>query len=53
MEQTVCFERQAFKIQTPWNYPEENIEHTEHGECLQLHTLVVYFTAYLFGFIEK
>ena len=35
------------------NYPEENIQDTEHGECLQLHNLVTYLTAYLFCFVEK
>jgi len=27
MEQTECFETSAYKIQTPGNYPEENIQH--------------------------
>jgi len=27
MEQTVCSETSAYKIQTPGNYPEENIQH--------------------------
>jgi hypothetical protein len=27
MEQTVCSEMPAFKIQMPGNYPEENIQH--------------------------
>jgi hypothetical protein len=35
MEQTVCYETSAYKIQTPGNYPEEKIQHTEHGECLK------------------
>jgi hypothetical protein len=35
MEQTVCSETSTYKIQTPRNYPEENIEHTEHGENLK------------------
>ena len=34
MEQTECSETSAYKIQTPGNYPEENIQHTEHGESL-------------------
>jgi len=29
------FETSAYKIQTPGNYPEENIQHTEHGESLK------------------
>jgi len=28
-------ETSAYKIQTPWNYPEENIKNTEHGESLK------------------
>jgi len=27
MEQTECSETSAYKIQTPGNYPEENIKH--------------------------
>ena len=38
MEQTECFETSAYKIQTPANYPEENIQHTEHGESLKSKT---------------
>jgi len=29
---TECSKTSAYKIQTPGNYPEENIQHTEHGE---------------------
>jgi hypothetical protein len=35
MEQTECFETLAYKIQTPGNYPEENIKHSEQGENLK------------------
>jgi len=35
MEQTECSETSAYKIQTPGNYPEENIHHTGHGESLK------------------
>jgi len=35
MEQTECSETSAYKIQTLGNYPEENIQHTEHGESLK------------------
>ena len=35
MEQTECSETSAYKIQTPGNYPEENIQHTEQGESLK------------------
>ena len=34
-EQTECSETSAYKIQTPGNYPEENTQHTEHGESLK------------------
>jgi len=32
---TECSETSAYKIQTPGNYPEENVQHTEHGESLK------------------
>jgi hypothetical protein len=32
MEQTQCSETSAYKIQTPGNYPEASIQHSEHGE---------------------
>jgi hypothetical protein len=38
MEQIECSETSAYKIQTPGNYPEENIQHTEHGESLKSET---------------
>jgi accessory gene regulator protein AgrB len=43
MEQTECFETSAYKIQTPGNYPEENIQHTEHGEILKSRNCLVYY----------
>jgi len=56
MEQTECSKMSAYKIQTPGNYPEENIQHTEHGEslksrrvllsCVQSHRWITcYFTS--------
>jgi len=36
MEQTECSETSAYKIQTPGNYPEENIQHTEHGKSFEI-----------------
>jgi len=35
MEQTECFKTSAYKIQMPGNYPEESIQHSEHGESLK------------------
>ena len=44
MKMEQCSETSAYKIQTPGNYPEENIQHTEHGESLKsrIHFLVDY-----------
>jgi hypothetical protein len=38
MEQTVCSETSAYKLQMPGNYREENIQHPEHGEGLKSRT---------------
>jgi len=38
MEQTE-FSETAYKIETLGNYPEENIQHTEHGVGLKSRTL--------------
>ena len=35
MEQIECSETSAYKIQTPGNYPEESIQHSEHCESLK------------------
>jgi hypothetical protein len=32
---TECSETSAYKIKTPGNYPEESIQHREHGESLK------------------
>jgi hypothetical protein len=32
---TECSETSAYKIQTLGNYPEESIQHSEHGESLE------------------
>jgi len=34
MKMEQCSETSAYKIQTPGNYPEENLQHSEHGENL-------------------
>ena len=39
MKQAECSETSAYKIQTPGNCPEENIQHTEHGESLKSRSL--------------
>ena len=48
MEQTQCSETQAYKIQTPGNYPEENIQHKEHGESLKSRIYLDRFSLLLF-----
>jgi hypothetical protein len=35
VERTECSEMMACKIQKPGNYPEESIQHSEHGESLK------------------
>jgi hypothetical protein len=35
---TECSETSAYKIQTPENYPEESIQHSEQGESLKSRT---------------
>jgi len=40
---TECSETSAYKIQTPGNYPKENIQHTEHGESLKSRIATVCF----------
>ena len=35
MEQTECSETSAYKLEPPGNYPEESIQHPEHGESLK------------------
>jgi hypothetical protein len=35
-KQTECYETSAYKIQTPGNYLEGNIQHTKHGESLKI-----------------
>jgi len=41
MEQTECSETLAYKIQTPGNYPEESIQHSEISESLKSKTCVL------------
>jgi hypothetical protein len=48
MEQTECSETSAYKIQTPRNYPEKSIQHSEHGESLKSMINMTYFLLYDF-----
>jgi hypothetical protein len=40
---TECSETSACKIQTPGNYQEENIQHSEHGESLKSKIVQILF----------
>jgi len=44
MEQTVCSEMSAHKIQTPGNHPKERIQHSEHSESLKSRMEILYPT---------
>jgi hypothetical protein len=39
---TECSETSAYKIQTPGNYPEENIQHLQHGKRLKSRIIYIY-----------
>jgi hypothetical protein len=41
------------KIQTPGNYPEENIQHSQHGESLKSRTLLSYNQQSPFGEADR
>jgi hypothetical protein len=36
MEQTECSETSVYELQTPGNYPEESIQHSERGESFEI-----------------
>ena len=42
MEQTECSETSAYKIQTPGNYPEESLQHSEDGGSLKPRIINLY-----------
>ena len=41
---TECSETSEYKIQTPGNYPDERIRHSEHGESLKLRIRRLFFS---------
>jgi len=46
VEQRDCSATSAYKIQTLGNYPEESIQHSEHGKSLKsriMETVVAFF----------
>jgi len=42
MKMEQCPETSAYKLRTPGNYPEESIQHSEHGESLKSRTIHYY-----------
>jgi len=46
-EQTECFETSAYRIPMLGNYPEESIQHSEHGKSLKSRKLYLCETWYL------
>ena len=46
---TECSETSAYKIQTPKNYPEESVQHSEHVESLKSSLILVMNC--IFGFV--
>ena len=43
MEQTESSETSAYKLQMSGNYPEEGMQHSEHGESLKSRILLLVF----------
>ena len=43
MEQTACSKTSAYKIQMLGNYPEESIQHPEHGKSLKSRVCVFHY----------
>jgi hypothetical protein len=53
MEQTERSETSAYKIQMLGNYPEENIQHTKHGESLKSKTVQICYVFILLCYKEN
>ena len=49
MEQTECSETSAYTVQMLGNYPEESIQHSEHGESLRSRKLNLFEKRQLIG----
>ena len=48
-EHTVCSETWAYKSQTPGNYLEESIQHSEHGESLKSKLFLQKYKSFFWG----
>jgi hypothetical protein len=53
MGQTECSEMSAYKIQMPGNYPEESIQHSEHGKSLKSRKFIMSNLPHCIGYKEK
>ena len=53
MEQAECSEMSTYEIQTPGNYPEEIIQHSEHGESLKSKGTQLIVTFYEIAYYES
>jgi len=49
MEQTECYETSAYKIQALGNYPEESIQHSEHGGSLKSRIFLILSLSWIFN----
>jgi len=55
MEQKECSETSAYKIQTRWNCPKENVERTEQGESFKsrISETLLNFTIVLLNMVQS
>ena len=53
MERTECSEMLAYKIQTLGNFPEESIQHSEHGKSLKSWRQETCLLAYSYSILNK
>jgi hypothetical protein len=53
MEQTECSETSAYKIQTPTNYPEESIQHSEQDEILKSRIVIMSVCEVVYGITDS
>jgi len=51
MEQTECSKTYAYEIQTPGNYPEESIQHSEHGKSLKSSTYILFTVELMYFYL--
>jgi hypothetical protein len=47
MEETECSKMLPYKIQTPGNYPEESVQHSENSESLKSRINKIYLLSFM------